>query len=150
MENNKIKPCIWLSADGGQLSEVIEYYKEAFGENFQGGHIIPLGQTPNGNAEICEVVFFGQEFSWMSTETEHHPLNDAVSLMINCKNQKEIDHFWNYFTREGEEAPCGWCVDKYGLRWQIIPKNFSELMSMPNAFEVMMKQKKIVIEEYLR
>lgn len=150
MENNKIKPCIWLSADGGQLSNVIAYYKDVFSENFQEGTIIPLGHTPSGNAEMCEFVVFGQRFSLMSTETEHHPLNDAISLMINCEGQKEIDHFWNYFTREGKEAPCGWCVDKYGLRWQVIPRNFGELMSRSHAFEIMMKQKKIIIKDYLK
>ncbi len=86
----------------------------------------------------------------MCTAVEHHPLNDAVSLMINCENQAEIDRFWNYFTQNGQEAPCGWCIDRYGLRWQIIPRNMHELMSQPNATEVMMKQTKIVIEEYFK
>lgn len=150
MENNKIKPCIWFSTDEGQLSNVLGYYKGVFGEDFQVGSIIPLGQTPSGNAEMCEVMVFGQQYSLMCTEKEHHSLNDAISLMINCEGQKEIDHFWNYFTRGGKEAPCGWCVDKYGLRWQIIPRNLGELMSRPHAFEVMMKQKKIIIDDYLK
>lgn len=150
MDNNKIVPCIWLTADGGQLSKVIAYYKTVFDKDFTTGHIIPFEQTPSGHAEMCEVSIFGQKFSLMSTASEHHPLNDAVSFMINCKDQEEIDHFWNYFTRDGKESQCGWCADKYGLRWQVIPKNLEELMHRPNAFEVMMKQKKIVIDEYLK
>lgn len=150
MDNNKIVPCIWLTADGGKLSTVIAYYERVFRDNFQKGHIIPLGQTPSGNTEMCEVVVFGQNYSLMSTENEHHPLNDAVSFRISCDGQSEIDHFWNYFTREGKELQCGWCSDKYGLRWQVIPKNFGELMSKPNSFEVMMKQKKIIISDYLK
>ncbi|MCB9014138.1 MAG: VOC family protein [Bacteroidales bacterium] len=149
MNNNKIVPCLWLSADGGKLANVIAYYKKAFGNNFQSGQIIRLGQTPSGNAEMCELEIFGGKYSFMSTESEHHPLNDAVSFMINCDDQKEIDRFWDYFTREGDESQCGWCMDKYGLRWQIIPKNMAELMSKANAWEIMMKQKKIIIEEYL-
>ena len=86
----------------------------------------------------------------MSTAIEHHPLNDAVSFMINCEDQNEIDIYWNYFTREGKESQCGWCIDKYGLRWQVLPKNLDELMSKPNSFKIMMNQKKIVIEEYLK
>ncbi len=86
----------------------------------------------------------------MSTAIEHHPLNDAVSFMINCEDQSEIDTYWNYFTLEGNESQCGWCTDKYGLRWQVLPKNLGELMSKPNSFKVMMNQKKIVIEEYLK
>jgi predicted 3-demethylubiquinone-9 3-methyltransferase (glyoxalase superfamily) len=69
----------------------------------------------------------------------------AVPLKILVQ---EIDKFWNYFTKEGKESQCGWCIDKYGLRWQVIPNNLREFMARPNAWEVMMKQKKIVIAEY--
>lgn len=150
MNNNKIIPCIWFYTDEGDISKVIEYYKRIFGENLETGQIIPLGETPSGNSQMCEVYIFGQKYSLMSTAIPHHPLNDAVSFMINCKDQPEIDKYWNYFTREGEESQCGWCTDRYGLRWQVLPENMAELMSKPNAFEVMMKQKKIVIEEYLK
>ena len=149
MKNNKIIPCLWLTTDGGHLANVIIYYKNVFGNNFQSGQIIPLGQTPSGNTEMCEVEIFGHPYSLMSTEMEHHVLNDAVSFKISCDDQKEIDHFWQYFTQAGKESQCGWCIDKYGLRWQIIPKNIGELMRKTNAWEIMMQQKKIVIAEYL-
>ena len=114
MDNNKIVPCIWLTADGGKLAKVIDYYKTVFDKDFQSGNITPLWQTPNGNAEMCGVVIFGQKYTLINTQTEHHPLNEAVSFMINCDDQKEIDHFWNYFTEEVKESQCGWCSDKYG------------------------------------
>lgn len=147
---NKITPCIWFAADGGKLNKVLEYYQNVFDENFHANAIIPLGETPSGYAEMCEIQIFGQSYLLMSTAKEHHPLNDAMALMINCENQEEIDHFWNYFTQEGKEAPCGWCIDRYGLRWQIIPKNMNELMSQPNAQQVMYSQKKIIIKEYFK
>ena len=150
MNQNKIVPSLWFSTKDGEILKVIEYYKSIFGKDFQSGQIMPLGDTPSGNAEICEVHIFGQKYSFLSTAKEHHPLNDAISLMINCEDQNEIDQYWNYFTREGEESQCGWCIDKFGLRWQVLPKNLGELMSKPNSFQVMMKQKKIVIEEYLK
>lgn len=150
MTQSKIVPALWFNADGGRVLKIIEYYKNVFGEELQNGQVIPLGETPSGNTEMCEVYIFGQKHILMSTEKEHHSFNDAVAFTINCEDQKEIDTFWNYFTREGEESQCGWCIDKYGLRWQVIPKNLGELMSRPNSFEVMMKQKKIVIEEYLK
>ncbi len=150
MNQNKIVPCLWFSADAGNVSKVTEYYKNIFGNGFQAGQIIPLGETPSGNTEMCEVHIFGQKYTLMNTAKEHHPLNDAISLMINCENQNEIDNYWNYFTKEGKESQCGWCIDKYGLRWQVLPNNLSELMRKPNAFEVMVKQKKIVIEEYFK
>lgn len=145
---NKITPCLWFSADGGKLSPIVQYYKTIFGEALEEGKIVPVGETPSGYTEICEVQIFGQKYSLMNTEKEHHAMNDSIALMINCDDQKEIDTYWDYFTKEGEESQCGWCIDKYGLRWQIIPTNFGVLMSKPNSWEVMMKQKKIVIGEY--
>jgi predicted 3-demethylubiquinone-9 3-methyltransferase (glyoxalase superfamily) len=148
MIKNKIVTNIWFSVEGGAISEVIEYYQSIFGEDFQAGQIIPLGKTPSGNSEMCETLIFGQKYILLATSKSHHPLNDAMSLMINCENQTEIYKYWDYCTKEGKEAQCGWCIDKYGLRWQVLPDNFGELMSKPNAFETMMKQKKIIIAEY--
>lgn len=144
----KIVPSIWLQSEKGEMQAVIDYYSNVFGEAFGAGNISNLGNTPSGNTEICQVEIFGQSYSLMTTEKEHHSLNDAISFMVNCQNQEEIDHFWDYFTAEGQESQCGWCIDKYGLRWQVLPQNLSELMALPNAFEVMMKQKKIIINEY--
>ena len=150
MNNNKIFPCLWFCTDGGNLSKVVEYYKDIFGADFEEVNIMPLGETPSGNTEICEIKIFGQKYSLMSTEKEHHSFNDSLAFTINCEDQKEIDKFWKYFTQDGEESQCGWCNDKYGLRWQVLPSNLGELMSKPNSWEVMMSQKKIVIEEYLK
>lgn len=149
MYTGKIVPNLWFVADGGSISKLIEYYKTIFSNDFESGQIISLGETPGGKTEICDVNIFGQKYVLMSTATEHHPLNDAVSFMIHCEDQAEIDKYWNYFTREGQESQCGWCIDKYGLRWQVLPKNLGELMSKPDSFKVMMGQRKIVIEEYL-
>ena len=149
MNNNKIVPNLWFNADEGSLSKIIEYYKNIFVRDFEHGQIINLGETPSGKTEICNVNIFGHKYVLMSTAIEHHPLNDAVSFMIYCEDQSEINKYWDYFTQEGKESQCGWCVDKYGLRWQILPKNLEELMSKPNSFKVMMGQKKIVIKEYL-
>jgi predicted 3-demethylubiquinone-9 3-methyltransferase (glyoxalase superfamily) len=150
MNRNKIVPCLWFHTAAGEMREVTQYYKNIFGENFQVGVTIPLGETPSGNAEMCEVHIFEKKYTFMSTANKHHPFNDALAFAINCENQNEIDKFWDYFTQEGEEVQCGWCIDKFGLRWQVLPENLGALMSKPNSFEVMMKQKKIIIEEYLK
>jgi len=150
MKNTKINPSLWFCTQGGYISKVVEYYKNIFGNDFEEGNIITLGETPSGKAEMCEVNIFGQKYSLMSTETEHHLFNDSIAFTINCEDQNEIDKFWDYFTQDGNESQCGWCMDKYGLRWQVLPENFGELMSKPNSWKVMMSQKKIVIEEYLK
>ena len=149
MNHNKIIPSLWFRTENGNISFVIEYYKNIFGKDFKEGDTVALGETPSGNAEMCEVEIFQQKYSFLSTEKEHHPFNDALSFSISCKNQEEIDKFWDYFIKDGEEQQCGWCMDKFGLCWQVLPENLGELMSKPNAGEVMMKQKKIVIAEYL-
>lgn len=146
---NKIVPALWFCFDEGKISGVLNYYRSVFGNDFEHGEIISLGDTPSGYAEMCEVSIFGQTYNMMSTANEHHSFNDALTFIINCENQTEIDTYWNYFTKDGKDSQCGWCVDKFGLKWQVIPKNLGELMSRPNAFEVMMSQTKIVIEEYL-
>lgn len=150
MNNTKITPFIWFAADGGQLTNIITYYGNVFGENFKAGKIQSLGQTPSGTTETCEISIFEHKYALMCTASAHHALNDSISFMINCKDQAEIDHYWNYFTKEGKESQCGWCIDKYGLRWQVIPSNMRELLSKPNGMGVMMQQTKIVIEDYLK
>jgi predicted 3-demethylubiquinone-9 3-methyltransferase (glyoxalase superfamily) len=150
MKKNKIMPSLWFCSESGNISKIIDYYKKVFGGEFKEGKIMSLGHTPSGNTEICEVILYGQKYSFMCTEVEHNPFNDALSLTIYCENQDEIDKLWNYFTKDGEESQCGWCFDKFGLRWQVLPANFGELMSKPNSFEVMMTQRKIVIAEYLK
>jgi predicted 3-demethylubiquinone-9 3-methyltransferase (glyoxalase superfamily) len=149
MNQNKIVPCLWFHTEGGSILQVINYYKNIFATNFQESAIIPLGVTPSGNTEMCEVSIFGQKYNLMSTANEHNKFNDALAFAINCEDQNEIDKYWIYFTKEGNEVQCGWCTDKFGLRWQVLPKNLGELMSKPNSFEVMMNQKKIIIKEYL-
>ena len=150
MKTNKIIPSLWFCTEKGNISVVVEYYKNIFGNDLEAGGIMPLGETPSGNTEMCEITIFGQKYILMSTAQEHHSFNDALAFTINCVDQNEIDKYWNYFTREGEEVQCGWCNDRFGLRWQVIPENLGELLSKPNSWEVMMSQKKIVIAEYLR
>jgi predicted 3-demethylubiquinone-9 3-methyltransferase (glyoxalase superfamily) len=145
---NKITPCLWFHTQTGNISKVVEYYKNIFAENFRNEDIVSLGSTPSGNTEICNVYIFDVKYNFMSTEIEHNPFNDSVGLVLECKNQEEIDLYWDYFTELGKEVECGWCIDKYGLRWQILPENLEELMSKPNGYATLMNQKKIIIAEY--
>lgn len=150
MKQNKITPTLWFHSPNGKMNKVTDYYKAIFEDNIEVATVFPLGETPSGNTEMCHIKLFGQVYSLMATAIEHHKFNDTFAIVINCKDQQEIDKYWNYFTKEGKESKCGWCIDKFGLRWQIIPENIGELMSKPDAGEVMMKQSKIVIEEYLK
>jgi predicted 3-demethylubiquinone-9 3-methyltransferase (glyoxalase superfamily) len=147
---NKIVPSLWFSAIPNDIEEILTYYKTIFGNAFVAGKITNLGDTPSGDTQFTEVSIFGQKYTFMRTENEHAHFNDALALTIYCEDQNEIDLFWNYFTKEGHEVQCGWCNDKYGLRWQVIPKNLGDLLNRPNGWNVMMEQTKIVIEDYLK
>ncbi len=148
MKQNKTTLALWFHSIDGKLEHVTSYYKLIFGDNFSSSNSIPLGETPGGYTEMGNIKLFDQDYLIMSTAIEHHKFNDTFAIMIHCNDQKEIDAFWNYFTKEGKESQFGWCNDKFGLRWQIIPKNMGELMRKPNAGKVMMKQTKIIIDEY--
>ena len=148
MTKNKITPALWFHTKSGSMQEVIGYYSKIFEDDFKIVSTHALGQTPSGNAEMCNILLFDNTYMMMATEKEHHMFNDTFAIMIHCDDQDEIDKFWKYFTQQGQESMCGWCIDKFGLRWQIIPKNLNELMSKPNAWEVMSRQTKIIINEY--
>lgn len=150
MMQNKITPSLWFHNHDGKLNAVIDYYTTIFKDNFKASNPIPLGDTPSGNAEMCNIVLFENPYWIMSTAKVHQPFNDSFALIIHCNGQDEINYYWDYFTKEGKASMCGWCSDKFGLRWQIIPDNMGQLMAKPNARLVMSKQSKIIIEEYLK
>jgi predicted 3-demethylubiquinone-9 3-methyltransferase (glyoxalase superfamily) len=147
---NKIIPSLWFAKTGGDVTKIVAYYQGIFGAGFEAGQVMDMGDTPSGKTQLCQVKIFGQRYNLMSTQKEQADFNDAFALTIECDNQEEIDVYWNYFTKEGSEVMCGWCIDKYGFRWQVIPKNLGELLARPGCYQVMMGQKKIVIADYLK
>lgn len=74
--------------------------------------------------------------------------NESVSFSIACEDQAEIDYYWEKLSAVPESEQCGWCKDKYGLSWQVVPKSMEELIKRPNAFNKMMQMKKIVIADF--
>jgi len=72
---------------------------------------------------------------------------EAISLVVNCASQEEIDEYWAKLTDGGEEIQCGWLKDRFGLCWQVVPVNIAELLKHPNAFRAMLGMKKLVIAE---
>lgn len=89
----------------------------------------------------------GQRFVAINAGDDFH-FTEAVSFVVMCANQAEIDYYWSKLSASAEFEQCGWCKDKYGLSWQINPENMEELMKKPNAFSIMLRQKKIAIAEY--
>ena len=72
--------------------------------------------------------------------------NEAVSFVVECESQQEIDHYWNNLSKDGgQESRCGWVKDKFGFSWQIIPQNLGSLLSKPAAMQALMQMQKIEI-----
>ena len=128
----KITPFLWFDKN---LKEITDYYLSIFPEAKlkTGGE---LSDTPSGNVEMATLEIFGQELSLM-TAGPMFKFNEAISFVITCEDQKEIDYYWNALTiNGGQEGQCGWCKDKYGLSWQIVPTAMNTMMASGNKEKI--------------
>src|SRR5207237_8745624 len=111
----------------------------------------PAGMTPEKEGTLMFADFQIMN-TWLAAMDSAGPhdfaFNEAVSFLIPCETQEEIDYYWEKLSAVPESEQCGWLKDKYGLSWQIVPKNVDELMKRPGAFANMMKMKKLIIADY--
>lgn len=111
------------------------------------------GEAPDqsGNVKYGQLLLEGEEFGVMESAHDHKfTFNEAISLIVNCKDQAEIDYFWEKLSAVPEAEQCGWVKDQFGVSWQIIPQNMGELVNSEKTTQAMLKMKKIVIEELRR
>ncbi len=146
----KITPNLWFK---GNAAEAINFYLSVFPE----GKIISTSYYPEdglldfqkefaGKPLAIYFELMGQEFVAINAGPEF-TFTEAVSFNIACKDQAEIDYYWNQLTENGgAESQCGWCKDKYGLSWQVNPENIEEIMLKPGAWEKLLKMTKIDIQ----
>lgn len=137
----KITPFLWFDKN---LKEIKDYYLSIFPDSkFESNGT--LSDTPSGEVETGTLEILGQEFSVM-TAGPTFKFNEAVSFVINCEDQKEVDYYWEKLTTNGgAESQCGWCKDKYGLSWQVVPKALGELMSKGSD-----KQKGQIVQAFMK
>jgi predicted 3-demethylubiquinone-9 3-methyltransferase (glyoxalase superfamily) len=84
---------------------------------------------PAGSVKVVDFTLFGQRFQAI-TAGPHHEFNDAISIVVSCDDQAELDRYWNALLEGGGKVQaCGWLIDRYGLRWQIVPAILDELMA---------------------
>lgn len=147
----KIVPNLWFNMNA---KEAVDYYLSVFKD----GKLIGTEYYPSegledfqkefaGQVLTIEFELLGQRFVAINAGSEFK-FNEAVSFAVFCKDQAEIDYYWEKLSAVPESEQCGWCKDKYGLSWQIVPADMEELMKKPGAFKVLMGQKKITISEY--
>jgi len=149
IQAQKITPFLWFDT---QAEEAAKFYTSIFKKskikkvvrNPVGG---PSG--PKGSVLVVDFQINGQDFTALNGGPGH-PLTDAVSFVVNCKTQKEVDYYWGKLTKGGKEVACGWLKDKYGLSWQITPifllemlKKGKEPKKVGRMFEAMMKMVKL-------
>ena len=106
-----------------------------------------------GTIMFTDFNLAGQWFAAMDSAQEHNfAFNEAVSLMVSCKDQREIDAFWDKLSAVPEAEQCGWVKDKYGLSWQIIPENMGDLMARnpEKTTPAMLSMKKIIIADLIK
>lgn len=138
--------------NNNHAEEAIEFYTSIFHGSKRG--ITARYETDTGPAQAGSLMFgdFMLEDQWFaamdSGVDQTFSFNEAVSFLIACKDQAEIDYFWERLSAVPESEQCGWLKDKYGLSWQVVPENMEELMMRPGAFKTMMNMKKIVIDEF--
>jgi predicted 3-demethylubiquinone-9 3-methyltransferase (glyoxalase superfamily) len=119
----KIYPYLWFDS---HLSEIIAYYKSIFPDMEVEMNKV-LDHTPSGSVESATFTILGQKFGAMAAG----PLfkfTEAVSFVINCDTQEEIDYYWERLSTVPDSEQCGWCKDKYGLSWQVTPTVMEAMM----------------------
>lgn len=150
----KIVPNLWFN---GNAKEAVEYYIGVFPNS----NILSMTYYPKSEEEgladfqrdlagrvlTVEFELSSQHFTAINAGPEF-TFSEAISFAVHCKDQDEIDYFWSKLSSIPESEQCGWCKDKFGLSWQIIPENMEELMAKPDAFAKMMQMKKIIIADF--
>lgn len=147
----KITPNLWFD---GNAKEAVDYYVSVFPES----KLLATSYYPNeglqdfqkhmaGKELTVDFELFGQKFTAINAGPEFK-FNESISFVVLCKDQEEIDYYWERLSSVPESEQCGWCKDKFGLSWQVVPEDMENLMSNPEAFAHMMSMKKIVIADF--
>ncbi len=126
----KITPCLWFDTEG---EEAAQFYTSVF-PNSRIVEVARYGSAgPRAEGTVMTVSFEldGQSFIALNGGPDFK-FNEAISLSVDCESQDEVDSYWNALTEGGEEGPCGWLKDKYGVSWQIVPRVLTELISDPD------------------
>ncbi|OGY46530.1 MAG: hypothetical protein A3A24_03810 [Candidatus Buchananbacteria bacterium RIFCSPLOWO2_01_FULL_46_12] len=147
----KITPHLWFDT---QAKEAAEFYVSVF-PNSKIINITTLHDTPSGDCDVISFELTGQPFMAISAG----PLfkfNEAISFIVDCKTQKEIDYYWEKLSAVPEAEQCGWLKDQYGLSWQIVPSDLAEIMQtkdqekLARLTQAFLKMKKFDIETLKR
>jgi predicted 3-demethylubiquinone-9 3-methyltransferase (glyoxalase superfamily) len=147
----KLTPCLWFDTEG---EEAATFYTSVF----PNARIVDVarygeaGPRPAGTVMVVTFELDGQRFIALNGGPQF-AFSEAVSFQVSCETQEEVDHFWSELSAGGEEGPCGWLKDRFGLSWQIVPTALPRLLgnsdpeTSQRVMQAMLKMKKIEIAE---
>jgi|SRR3989344_249540 len=159
----KITTFLWFEKN---CEEAVNYYVDTFNgspyksknskinfiQRYEKGIETPGADEMEGKILTTEFELEGQKFQALDGGP-YFKFNESISLLVDCKDQKDVDYFWDKLSAVPESEQCGWCKDKFGLSWQIIPRRLGELLSDPNkdkshkVANTMLKMHKIVVAD---
>jgi predicted 3-demethylubiquinone-9 3-methyltransferase (glyoxalase superfamily) len=149
-----ITPCLWFDTEG---EDAAKFYTSVF-PNSKIVDVQRYGEAGPRQEGMVMVVNFelnGRRFIGLNGGPDFK-FNEAISFEVSCESQEEVDKYWSTLSEGGEEGPCGWLKDKYGVSWQIVPTRLIELIGDPDreksqrVMAAMLKMKKIEIDELER
>jgi predicted 3-demethylubiquinone-9 3-methyltransferase (glyoxalase superfamily) len=147
---NQITPCLWFDTEG---EEAANFYVSVFPNS----RIVDVtrygaaGPRPEGMVMTVGFELDGRKFVALNGGP-NYTFSEAISFQVFCKDQEEVDEFWSKLSEGGEEGPCGWLKDRFGVSWQIVPTALPELLADPDpekserVMKAMLEMKKIEID----
>ena len=140
----KLTTCLWFNMNG---EEAAEYYTSIFPDSkiVAIGRYTDAGPGPTGSAMVVEFQLAGQTFTALNGGPEF-TFSEAISIQVSCEDQDEVDYYWTRLSEGGEEGPCGWLKDRYGLSWQIVPTLLATEMRQTGDPARLNRVMKVVLE----
>ena len=152
-ERTKIYPFLWYAKEA---EEAATFYASVFPNSRVDRVMTMQSESPSGppgSVKVVDFTLFGQKFQAM-TAGPHHDFNDAISMFVECDDQAELDRYWTaLLSNGGQPQACGWLIDRFGLRWQIVPAVLVKMMADPDpvrskrASDAMLQMIKLDIAE---
>ncbi|HTB98620.1 MAG TPA: VOC family protein [Terracidiphilus sp.] len=145
----RITPFLWFDTNA---EEAVDFYLTVFKNSRKMDELRRKIDDPSGKAGTILTIGFELDGVYFTALNggPFHKFNEAVSFVIRCENQQEIDYYWERLAGVDGEIACGWLRDRFGLCWQVVPAQIAELIKHPKAMQAMMQMKRLNIAELER